>query len=76
MQFNKLRDILCLRMVGEDGPFKNEELKAVIGPLVGPAVMFNVCDHGIEMEIVLKGERFDVMGVRCWRDWALGQGTP
>jgi hypothetical protein len=24
-------------------------------------------------QIVFKGERFDVMAVRCWRDWALGQ---
>jgi small GTP-binding protein len=32
-------------------------------------------DHGAKpvKQIVFKGERLDVMAVRCWRDWALGQ---
>ena len=27
-------------------------------------------------QIVFQGDPFNVMAVRCWRDWALGQDSP
>jgi small GTP-binding protein len=42
MRFNELRDALRLRLTGEDGRFKDEELKAVIGLLAGPGVVWEL----------------------------------
>jgi len=42
MRFNELRDALRLRLVGEDGRFKDEELKAVVGLLAGPCVVWEL----------------------------------
>ena len=41
MRFNELRDALRLRMTGEEA-FKDEELKAVIGLLAGPGVVWEL----------------------------------
>ena len=42
MRFNELRDGLRLRMTGEGAPFKDEELKAVVGLLAGPGVVWEL----------------------------------
>jgi small GTP-binding protein len=42
MRFNELRDALRLRLAGEDGQFKDEELKAVVGLLAGPGVVWEL----------------------------------
>jgi small GTP-binding protein len=42
MRFNELRDTLRLRLSGEDGQFKDEELKAVVGLLAGPGVVWEL----------------------------------
>ncbi|MFH1069187.1 MAG: TIR domain-containing protein [Candidatus Glassbacteria bacterium] len=42
MRFNELRDALRLRLAGEGEPFKDEELKAVVGLLAGPAVVWEL----------------------------------
>lgn len=42
MRFNELRDALRLRLVGKDAQFKDEELKAVIGLLAGPGVVWEL----------------------------------
>ncbi|MSV28174.1 MAG: TIR domain-containing protein [Bryobacterales bacterium] len=44
MRFNELRDALRLRLAGEgeDGVFKDEELKAVVGLLAGPGVVWEL----------------------------------
>jgi small GTP-binding protein len=42
MRFNELRDALRLRLAGEDAVFKDEELKAVVGLLAGPGVVWEL----------------------------------
>jgi hypothetical protein len=42
MRFNELRDALRLRLTGEDSPFKDEELRAVVGLLAGPGVVWEL----------------------------------
>ena len=42
MRFNELRDALRLRWAGEDEQFKDEELKAVVGLLAGPGVVWEL----------------------------------
>jgi small GTP-binding protein len=42
MRFNELRDALRLRLTGEGEPFKDEELKAVVGLLAGPSVVWEL----------------------------------
>jgi small GTP-binding protein len=42
MRFNELRDALHLRLAGEGAPFKDEELKAVVGLLAGPGVVWEL----------------------------------
>jgi hypothetical protein len=42
MRFNELRDTLRLRLTGEDAQIKDEELKAVIGLLAGPGVVWEL----------------------------------
>ena len=42
MRFNGLRDALRLRLTGEGSPFKDEESKAVVGPLAGPGVVWEL----------------------------------
>lgn len=42
MRFNELRDALRLRLAGEDGRFSDDELKAVIGLLAGPGVVWEL----------------------------------
>ena len=42
MRFNELRDALRLRLADEDGRFKDEELKAVVGLLAGPGVVWEL----------------------------------
>jgi len=42
MRFNELRDALRLRLAGEDEQFKDEELKAVVGLLAGPGVVWEL----------------------------------
>jgi small GTP-binding protein len=42
MRFNELRDALRLRMSGADEPFKDEELKAVVGLLAGPGMVWEL----------------------------------
>jgi small GTP-binding protein len=42
MRFNELRDALPLRLTGADGQFKDEELKAVVGLLAGPGVVWEL----------------------------------
>ena len=42
MRFNELRDALRLRLAGEDGQFTDEELKAVVGLLAGPGVVWEL----------------------------------
>src|SRR5579872_945815 len=42
MRFNELRDALRLRLVGEEVEFKDEELKAVVGLLAGPGVVWEL----------------------------------
>ena len=42
MRFNELRDCLRLRMAGEAERFSDEELKAVIGLLAGPGVVWEL----------------------------------
>jgi small GTP-binding protein len=42
MRFNELRDALHLRLVGDDSRFKDEELKAVVGLLAGPGVVWEL----------------------------------
>ena len=42
MRFNELRDALRLRLTGEGQPFKDEELKAVVGLLAGPGVVWEL----------------------------------
>ena len=42
MRFNELRDALRLRLTGEGEPFKDEELKAVVGLLAGPGVVWEL----------------------------------
>ncbi len=42
MRFNELRDALRLRLYGKDVQFKDEELKAVVGLLAGPGVVWEL----------------------------------
>jgi small GTP-binding protein len=42
MRFNELRDALRLRLAGEEVQFKDEELKAVVGLLAGPGVVWEL----------------------------------
>jgi len=42
MRLNELRDALRLRLAGEGEPFKDEELKAVVGLLAGPGVVWEL----------------------------------
>jgi small GTP-binding protein len=42
MRFNELRDALRLRLAGQGGEFKDEELKAVVGLLSGPGVVWEL----------------------------------
>lgn len=42
MRFNELRDTLHLRLAGEDAAFKDDELKAVVGLLAGPGVVWEL----------------------------------
>ena len=42
MRFNELRDSLRLRLAGENVQFKDEELKAVVGLLAGPGVVWEL----------------------------------
>jgi hypothetical protein len=42
MRFNELRDALRLRLVGADAQFRDEELKAVVGLLAGPGVVWEL----------------------------------
>jgi hypothetical protein len=42
MRFNELRDALGLRLVGKGAHFKDEELKAVVGLLAGPGVVWEL----------------------------------
>jgi WD40 repeat protein len=42
MRFNELRDALHLRMTGEKEPFKDDELKAVVGLLAGPGMVWEL----------------------------------
>ena len=42
LRFNELRDALRLRLAGEDGRFTDEELKAVVGLLAGPGVVWEL----------------------------------
>jgi len=42
MRFNELRDALILRLTGLEAPFKDEELKAVVGLLAGPGVVWEL----------------------------------
>jgi small GTP-binding protein len=42
MRFNELRDAMRLRLTGDDGRFKDEELKAVVGLLAGPGVVWEL----------------------------------
>ena len=42
MRFNELRDALRLRLAGENEPFRDEELKAVVGLLAGPGVVWEL----------------------------------
>jgi small GTP-binding protein len=42
MRFNELRDALRLRLAGEKVQFKDEELKAVVGLLAGPGVVWEL----------------------------------
>lgn len=42
MRFNELRDALRLRLSGKDAHFEGEELKAVIGLLAGPGVVWEL----------------------------------
>ncbi|HET9184434.1 MAG TPA: DUF4365 domain-containing protein [Candidatus Angelobacter sp.] len=42
MRFNELRDALRLKLTGEDAHFKDEELKAVVGLLSGPGVVWEL----------------------------------
>jgi small GTP-binding protein len=42
MRFNELRDALRLRLTGEDVRFKDEELKAAVGLLSGPGVVWEL----------------------------------
>ena len=42
MRSNELRDALRLRLAGNDASFKDEELKAVVGLLAGPGVVWEL----------------------------------
>lgn len=42
MRFNEVRDALRLRLAGEEAQFKDEELKAVVGLLAGPGVVWEL----------------------------------
>jgi small GTP-binding protein len=42
MRFNELRDALRLRVAGADAQFRDEELKAVVGLLAGPGVVWEL----------------------------------
>jgi small GTP-binding protein len=42
MRFNELRETLTLRLSGEDARFNDDELKAVIGLLAGPGVVWEL----------------------------------
>jgi small GTP-binding protein len=42
VRFNELRDALSLRLTGLESPFKDEELKAVVGLLAGPGVVWEL----------------------------------
>ena len=42
VRFNELRDALRLRLTGEDLQFKDEELRAVLGLLAGPGVVWEL----------------------------------
>jgi small GTP-binding protein len=42
MRFNELRDALRLRLAGEDGRFKDEELRAVVRLLAGPGAVWEL----------------------------------
>jgi small GTP-binding protein len=42
LRFNELRDALRLRLAGEGTGFKDEELKAVVGLLAGPGVVWEL----------------------------------
>jgi len=42
MRFNELRDTLHLKLAGEDTQFKDEELKAVVGLLSGPGLVWEM----------------------------------
>jgi small GTP-binding protein len=42
MRFNELRDALHLRLAGADAQFKDEELRAVVGLLAGPGVVWEL----------------------------------
>ncbi|MBI5590272.1 MAG: DUF4365 domain-containing protein [Deltaproteobacteria bacterium] len=46
IRFNELRDALRQRLSGEDGQFKEEELKAVVGLLSGPGVVWELSFGG------------------------------
>jgi len=42
MRFNELRDALSLRLTGPEASFKDEELRAVVGLLAGPGVVWEL----------------------------------
>lgn len=42
MRFNELRDALHLRLASEESHFKDEELKAVVGLLAGPGIVWEL----------------------------------
>ncbi len=53
MRFNELRDALRLRLAGEDVRFKDDELRAAVGLLAGPGVVWKL---GFGSWILLKPE--------------------
>jgi small GTP-binding protein len=56
MRFNELRDALRLRLAGEDVQLKDEELKAVVGLLAGPGVVWELT---FGSWVLLQPERID-----------------
>ncbi|UCC32200.1 MAG: DUF4365 domain-containing protein, partial [Phycisphaerales bacterium] len=56
MRFNELRDALRLRLGGQDGRFKDEELKAVVGLLASPGVVWELTFGGW---VLLQPERIN-----------------
>jgi len=59
MRFNEIRDALHLRLAGEDVHFKDEELKAVMGLLNGPGVVWELAFGNW---VLLQPERINAYG--------------